>query len=139
MIVYDLKCNKDHVFEAWFPVMAAFDEQNARGDIVCPVCGDKKIDKAPMMPNLGKGRGVPAPVKVDVAEAMQQALGELHKAVEANFENVGNKFAEEARQIHYRESEPRNIFGEATLEEAAALQVEGIEFGVLPAKPRKTH
>jgi hypothetical protein len=139
MIVYELKCAKDHVFEAWFPAMAAYDEQNARGAIVCPVCGDKKIGKAPMMPNLGKRSVAAAPASVDAAAAMQQALSELHKAVEANFENVGNKFAEEARQIHYRESEPRNIFGEATLEEAAALKVEGVDFGVLPSKQRKTH
>lgn len=141
MIVYDLKCRKDHVFEAWFPAIAAFDEQNARGAIVCPVCGDSKINKAPMAPNLASSRAGDAvlPPQAAADEHLQKAMRELQQTVEAKFENVGDRFAEEVRRMHYRETDPRNIYGEATLADAVELKKEGIDFGVLPPKPRKAH
>jgi len=130
MISFDLKCRQDHVFEAWFSDSAGFEEQRAAGDVACPVCGDAEVEKSLMAPNesakKGGGSGVP-----DEAAAMQM-LYQMRSHVEENCENVGTEFAEEARKIHYGETEKRDIYGQATEDEATALAEEDIEFGVLP-------
>jgi hypothetical protein len=158
MILFDLKCAKDHVFEAWFRDGAAFDAQAASRKVACPVCGSRKIVKAPMAPRIGKsgrqereraseraaseksgppakagpGEAKPAPTQMHV----MQALRELRRQVEANCDYVGERFAEEARRIHYGETDARNIYGEASDEDARALDDEGVEFGRIPWVPR---
>ena len=134
MIVYTLNCVKDHVFESWFRDSAAYDEQTASGKLVCPHCLSRKVTKAPMAPAL-KGavgeRCTGASVPEEVRKARQFMTG-LRKYVEANADYVGPKFAEEARKIHYGESEDRQIYGEATLNEARELVEEGVEVAPLP-------
>lgn len=148
MIVFDLKCRKDHVFEAWFPDSASFAEQAEAGKVVCPVCGSKKVAKALMAPNVvaKKGREVakPAPQPPEAAVADQEKAGELRRLlrelrshVEQNCDYVGGDFAEEARKIHYGETDARGIYGETSDAEAKELQEEGIDVARVPWLPRE--
>ena len=136
MIVYNLKCKKEHVFEAWFPDSAAYDEQAAAGKVVCPDCGSRKISKAPMAPNLSTSRELSSSEERSQAKAAMEALRAMRAEIEKNAEHVGPKFAEEARKIHYKEVKARPIYGEATKEEAAEMVEEGVEFGTVPWVPR---
>ncbi len=130
MVVYDIRCSHDHVFEAWFPDSAAFDAQALAGHVACPLCGDVRVMRAPMAPNISTGKGDAE--RRAAAEHALKALTNMREFIENSCDNVGGRFAEEARKIHYGESTPRNIYGRATGEEAEALQDEGIEFGELP-------
>lgn len=132
MVVYDLKCSKDHVFEAWFRDSSAFDDQAGKKRLVCPMCGDKKVKKALMAPNISTPKEKTDAEKKQAAVQVFQALAAMREQVEKNCDYVGPQFAEEARKIHYGEADARNIYGEATKEEAAELQEEGVEFGQLP-------
>lgn len=132
MIVYDLKCEKDHVFEAWFPDSGAFDRQRRRGDVTCPVCGSSKTDKALTAPNIGSSRQEAAAQEIGRVAQMRQALTKLRQHIETNCEYVGPKFAEEALKIHYGETEKRDIYGEASEAEAESLKDEGVEFARIP-------
>jgi hypothetical protein len=145
MIVYELRCSKGHGFEGWFRDAAAFDRQAAAGKVACAVCGDSKVAKAPMAPRLAKrrgdaprdaGPGVAAPAAEPSAEALK-LLGELRKKVESECDYVGERFAEEARRIHYGETEQRGIYGEASDEQAKELGEEGIEVRKVPWLPRR--
>lgn len=133
MIVYNLICAKDHSFEGWFANSTAFDAQSADGKLVCPVCNTRKVTKAPMAPALsskvGKQKSVPAPEEL---RKMRQFMTGLRKYVEDNAENVGEKFPDEARKIHYGETEERPIYGQATLQEAKELIEEGVDVAPLP-------
>lgn len=147
MILYNLCCSADHVFEAWFRDSTAFDEQAAAGEILCPVCGNASVAKAPMAPRIAKGgdsdddRGGesdPGPQTYTNTQAaeMRRMLTELRSHVEENSDYVGEEFAEEARKIHYGETEERNIYGEATEDQADELTEEGIKIGRIPWLPR---
>lgn len=140
MIVYDLKCGEDHVFEAWFKDSAAYAAQAKGRKIICPVCGNKRVEKALMAPNIAtKSERTPAPPDPRKAQfvAHMQALGELRKKVEESCDYVGPRFAEEARKIHYGESQARGIYGEATTDDAESLSDEGVEFAKIPWVPRQ--
>lgn len=145
MIRYSLRCKADHEFEAWFRSAADYDKGVGTE---CPICGSKKVEKALMAPALTRSAkspraGKPAePEKVKLAsapdprmKAMREALKEIRRHVVENAEHVGDRFAEEARKMHYEEVESRAIYGEATSEEAQALVDEGIEFQPLPQLP----
>ena len=138
MIRYTLQCRKAHQFEAWFKDSALYDEQVAAGEISCPVCGSKKVEKALMAPQVagGKGRGKAAG-EAEMAGKMRAALRELRSQVEANCDYVGPTFAEEARKIHYGEVEQRNIYGETSPDEAKALKDEGVEVKSIPWIPNE--
>ncbi len=131
MIVYSLACAKGHGFEGWFKDSAAFDAQAAGGKLVCPVCNSKKVTKAPMAPAVSgtKSKGEPS---ADELRKMRQFMTGLRKYVEENAENVGRDFPEEARKIHYGETEERPIYGEASLDEAKELIEEGVNVAPLP-------
>jgi hypothetical protein len=133
VIVYSLHCKNGHAFEGWFASSSAFDEQAADGKLVCPVCNSRKVMKAIMAPALsnavGKQKSAPAP---DELRKMRQFMTGLRKYVEENAENVGTKFPEEARKIHYGETEERPIYGEATVSEAKELIEEGVDVAPLP-------
>jgi hypothetical protein len=131
MVVYDIRCSHDHVFEAWFPDSSQFEVQAKSGQVVCPTCGDARVVRAPMAPNISTGRGE-AEQRRAMHEHALKVLTNMRSFVEKNCDNVGGHFAEEARKIHYGESAPRNIYGRATGEEAEQLKDEGIEFGELP-------
>jgi hypothetical protein len=134
LIVYSLSCANGHSFEGWFASSSAFDEQEAGGKLVCAVCGLRDVSKAPMAPALsprvGKEKSAPAG---DELRKMRQYMSGLRKYVEENAENVGRKFPEEARKIHYGDTEERHIYGEASPAEAKELIEEGIDVAPLPS------
>ena len=140
MILYQLKCSTDHQFEAWFRDGAAYDLQCADGQINCPFCGDNHISKAPMAPYLGKRRSNAGDSETraeEFAERMLEAVGQIQTHVEENCEDVGERFADEAKRIHYGEAEERGIYGQATDDEASELDEEDIEYFRLPFLPRR--
>ena len=137
MKVLNLQCSQAHGFEGWFGSEDDFQGQLARGLVECPLCGDTAIAKLPSAPRLNFGATEPAAApaaKQEVASVpnaqMQAAWLQLVKQVMANTEDVGERFAEEARKIHYGEIEERGIRGQASREETQELLEEGI--GVLP-------
>lgn len=133
MISFNLRCGKDHVFEAWFKDGKSFDRQARQGKVACPVCGNTKVAKAPMAPNIASGVSRKAPDKqAKAAAAFRENLTKLRAEIEKNFDYVGPDFAEEARKIHYKEADPRNIYGETTDQEAQALHEEGVDFARIP-------
>ena len=159
MIRYSLSCENRHDFEIWFKNSADYDKQAKRRLVSCPVCGSEKVEKALMSPSLGrgtrKGAGAPAPVpeptpqaaapgaetKTPVAmispveQEFRAKLKELRDHLTKNAENVGAKFPEEARKMHYGEKEHRSIYGEASPQEAKDLIEEGVELHPLPVLP----
>ena|SRR5437016_1637474 len=129
MILFSLRCASAHEFEAWFRDGDGFEAQLTAGEITCPHCGDAQVEKAMMAPRIGRSREkTPAPSPAQ----MRAALVELRRQVEANCDYVGERFAEEARRIHYGEVDPRGIYGEATKEESHELAEEGISVGRIP-------
>ncbi|MCF4167041.1 DUF1178 family protein [Zavarzinia compransoris] len=133
MIVYDLGCSAGHVFEAWFKDSATFEKQARQGKVACPTCGATEVTRGPQATRVATGVSRDKAVKAAEQRAeMRQALRDLRKAVESNCENVGDRFAEEARKIHYGETEARAIYGETTAEEAKALDEEGVPVARLP-------
>jgi hypothetical protein len=138
MKVLNLQCSHAHGFEGWFVSEDDFQGQLARGLVECPLCADTHIAKMPSAPRLNLGASEPKPAPADAKQEvmstpnaqLQAAWMQLVKQVMANTEDVGERFAEEARKIHYGESEERGIRGQATREETEALLEEGI--GVLP-------
>lgn len=137
MIRYALVCDKEHAFEGWFGSSSAFDRQARLGQISCPRCGSSKVEKAPMTPNIATGRGERRPLPAAAARASElvQIARRIREYVMNNADYVGDRFAEEARRIHYEETERRNIYGEATMKEAVELREEGIECHPLPVLP----
>jgi len=133
LIAYNLNCAKGHEFEGWFSSSSAYDEQEKTGKLLCPVCNSRKVTKAIMAPALSTkvGKEKSAPTAGELRKMRQYMTG-LRKYVEENAENVGEKFPDEARKIHYGEKEERPIYGHASLEEAADLVEEGIDVAPLP-------
>jgi len=134
MIAFDLKCGGDHEFEAWFRDGAAYDSLRKSGRVTCPECGSAKIEKALMTPNVA-GRRDHSQMRRHAAQQAHQHLKKLRQFVEKNADNVGDGFAEEARKIHYGETDARNIYGNATKEESVALTDEGIQIQKVPWVP----
>ena len=156
MILYNLICEKSHEFESWFPSSAAYDKQAKRGLISCPSCGSAKVEKAIMAPRIigkkGRGRATPPPepASTPAPEAapsgptslmmaqereLRAKLKELRDHIVKHADNVGERFANEARAMHYGDKEHRPIYGEASPEEAKSLIDEGIEVSPLPTLP----
>jgi len=136
MKVLNLQCAPGHGFEGWFGSEDEFQDQLGRGLVECPVCGDAAVAKMPSAPRLNLGASEPAAPKQQVMNApsaeMQAAWLQMVRHVMANTEDVGEKFAEEARKIHYGETEDRNIRGQASREETESLLEEGIAVLPLP-------
>jgi hypothetical protein len=143
MILYALRCDRDHEFEAWFASSAAYDRAAAAGANACPACGSIKIEKAIMAPSVGNaGRDEEKVTLASVdprRKAFLDAVREFRQKVTENADYVGPSFPEEARKIHYEETEPRNIYGEASPDEARALAEEGVSFQPLPPLPDKAN
>ena len=159
MIRYSLVCDKGHEFESWFADSAAYDKQAKRKLVNCPVCGSAKVEKAIMAPRLAgskkRARAMdvpPAPAEAPAAaqeapapvamvspqeQEFRAKLKELREHLTKNADNVGAKFPEEARKMHYGEAEHRSIYGVASPEEAKDLADEGIEFHPLPILPEE--
>jgi len=128
MIRFALRCAAGHEFDAWFRNGEGYEAQLQAGEVACPECGDPHVEKALMAPNIGKVREQPAMTPA----RMRRMLVQLRQQVEKNCDYVGPQFAEEARKIHYGETDARGIYGEATDAESRELADEGIEFGRLP-------
>jgi hypothetical protein len=153
MIRYALVCNHAHQFESWFADSAAFDKQVKRKLVACPQCGSAAVEKAIMAPRLSTSKRrkaapeAPSNAAADKAPAAPVAilspqehelrgkLKELREHLTKNADNVGQKFPEEARKMHYGEIEHRSIYGEASPDDARRLAEEGIEFHPLPILP----
>lgn len=131
MISFNLRCRKEHEFEGWFRDSAAFETERKKKRIACPVCGDDRIEKALSAPNIATG-GTREADQGEKARAMRDQLRALRRHVEANSEHVGPRFAEEARRIHYGETDARSIHGEASLDDARELSEEGVPFTPIP-------
>src|SRR3974390_1531980 len=157
MIRYALTCDKGHDFESWFQNSAAFDKQSKRNLVSCPQCGSAKVEKAIMAPRLSstarkRAPAIEAPAPTPEAppsaaspaqvamispqeRELRSKLKELRDHLVKNADNVGTKFPEKARKMHYGEIEHRSIYGVASPEEARRLADEGIEFHPLPILP----
>jgi hypothetical protein len=154
VIRYNLVCDKHHTFESWFQNSAAYDRQAKRGLVSCPLCDSARVEKAIMAPRLArkdKSTSIVVPEEIASAPATEtptsvamispqerefrKKLKELRDHLTANADNVGKKFPEEARKMHYGEIEHRSIFGEASPKDAKELHEEGIEFHPLPVLP----
>jgi len=136
MIKYTLICDGDHEFEIWFSKSSDFDEQAPKGLIACPYCGSTAVEKGIMAPNVSTARKKEAThQKAAQAKAMtmlNKQAAKIRKEIEDNCDYVGEKFADEARSIHYGEKPERAIYGEASPKEAADLHDEGVGIAPLP-------
>lgn len=133
MIVFNLVCESAHAFEGWFRSLDDFSTQRERGLVNCPVCGSAEVQRTLSAPRINLGADAPVPAPVPTPE--QTAVAAIIKGLRNNLraaENVGERFAEEARRIHYRESPARSIRGQATGDEYRQLQEEGIDVMPLP-------
>jgi hypothetical protein len=155
MIRYALSCDKGHSFESWFPDSAAYDKQAKRKLVTCPQCGSAKVEKAIMAPQVSTSKKraksqAPAPSVVENTQEnapvamispqeqeFRSKLKELREHLTKNSDNVGTKFPDEARKMHYGEIEHRSIYGEATPKDAKEMLDEGIEFHPLPVLPEE--
>ena len=137
MIRFSLHCDKEHEFEGWFSSNAEFDAQSEGGLVECPVCGSRGIGKTLMAPAVAvSGDKETRPLAMDPEKReMMRKLREMVRAVKQNSEDVGDRFADEARKIHHGEAEARGIIGQASSEEAKSLIEEGIEIAPLPEFP----
>jgi len=144
MIKYALACEQAHAFESWFPSSDAFETQRKRGFVTCPFCNSAKVEKQIMAPSVARTDKVPAPAVPEIQPVavlsekereIRAALRALREHVLKNSENVGKGFVEEARKMHYGETEERSIYGEADLAEARALLEEGIDVLPIPVVP----
>jgi hypothetical protein len=154
MIRYSLRCERGHGFESWFQSSSAYEQQEKRGLVNCPSCGSAKVERAIMAPQIvsKKGRDIaaptsaPAPVAAAAAPAstpllmaqereLRAKLKELRDHIVKNADNVGERFPNEARKMHYGDIEHRPIYGEASPDEARALIDEGVEVSPLPVLP----
>ncbi|GES47327.1 hypothetical protein FBZ98_105618 [Rhizobium sp. ERR 922] len=138
MIRYSLTCDNAHEFEGWFSESADFDRQVASGFLTCPVCNSAAISKQLMAPSVSTARKKDEMQTLAMDAARKEAMAKLKEAVDAikaNAEDVGAKFPEEARKIHYGEADARGIIGKATPDEAQALVEEGIEIAAIPVLP----
>ena len=154
MIHYNLRCDKGHAFESWFQSSSAYESQEKRKLVNCPTCGSAKVERAIMAPQIvsKKGRDIetPAPASAPAAEVtapgstpllmaqereLRAKLRELRDHIVKNADNVGERFPNEARKMHYGDIEHRPIYGEASPEEARSLIDEGVEVSPLPVLP----
>ena len=155
MIRYSLRCERGHAFESWFQSSSAYESQEKRKLVNCPVCGSAKVERSIMAPQIVSKKGrdsqpndIPAPAQpAEVAAAgstpllmaqereLRAKLKELRDHIVKNADNVGERFPNEARKMHYGDIEHRPIYGEASPEEARSLIDEGVEVSPLPVLP----
>ncbi|MDI4237084.1 DUF1178 family protein [Bradyrhizobium sp. 31Argb] len=152
MIRYNLRCERGHAFESWFQSSSAYDSQVRRKLVACPTCGTSTVEKAIMAPQIvgkkGREAAAPAPAEQPAAapaestplmmaqeRELRAKLKELRDHIVQNADNVGDRFPNEARKMHYGDIEHRPIYGEASPEEARSLIEEGVEVSPLPVLP----
>jgi hypothetical protein len=154
MIRYNLRCERGHAFESWFQSSSAYESQEKRKLVNCPACGSAKVERAIMAPQIvskkSRDRGAPAPAPAPSTEVttpsstplmmaqereLRAKLKELRDHIVKNADNVGERFPNEARKMHYGDIEHRPIYGEASPDEARSLIEEGVEVSPLPVLP----
>jgi hypothetical protein len=152
MIHYNLRCERGHAFESWFQSSSAYEAQEKRKLVNCPTCGSAKVERAIMAPQIVSKKGrespVPAPAAATNVTApastpllmaqereLRAKLKELRDHIVKNADNVGERFPNEARKMHYGDIEHRPIYGEASPDEARALIDEGVDVAPLPVLP----
>jgi hypothetical protein len=154
MIRYALRCERGHAFESWFQSSSTYESQEKRKLVNCPVCGSAKVERAIMAPQIVSKKGrdsaapapaAPAPTDVTTPAStpllmaqereLRAKLRELRDHIVKNADNVGERFPNEARKMHYGDIEHRPIYGEASPDEARALIEEGVEVSPLPVLP----
>lgn len=143
MIKYRLICEQDHEFDGWFAGSDAFDAQVLANAVACPFCASTDVKKALMAPSVvtsKKRKSKPVGASGEAMERVQMFMSKVREHVETNFDYVGDQFADEARRIHYGETDAREIYGETTLDEANELVEEGISVAPLPGvNPEKAN
>tara|TARA_B100001029_G_C15020087_1_gene429944 strand:+ start:277 stop:699 length:423 start_codon:yes stop_codon:yes gene_type:complete len=133
MIKYNLKCENKHEFESWFSNSKEFEKLRLKKLVECIYCKSKQIDKSIMSPSiLGKDERKRKEKPIEDLKKVQKELAKLRKFVEKNFENVGKDFPREVRNVYYDNRKNKNIYGQATSEEAEELKEEGIEIASIP-------
>jgi hypothetical protein len=153
MIRYSLHCDRGHTFESWFQSSSAYESQEKRKLVNCPVCDSAKVERSIMAPQIVSKKGrdsaipAPAPQPAEVAapgstpllmaqeRELRTKLKELRDHIVKNADNVGERFPNEARKMHYGDIDHRPIYGEASPEEARSLIDEGVEVSPLPVLP----
>ena len=153
MIRYNLRCEKGHSFESWFQSSTAYESQEKRKLVSCPACGSVKVERAIMAPQIVSKKGreaAPAPTEAPTTDVTAQSstpllmaqelelrakIKELRDHIVKNADNVGERFPNEARKMHYGDIEHRPIYGEASPDEARSLIEEGVEVSPLPVLP----
>ncbi|MFB2551448.1 DUF1178 family protein [Ensifer soli] len=138
MIHFSLACDNGHGFDGWFASGADFDAQSERGLVSCPVCQSARVRKRLMAPAVAGTREREERHALAVDAQQREALGKIRALVAAireNSDDVGERFVEEARRIHYGEAEARGLIGKATIDEARELSAEGISVAPLPFLP----
>ena len=152
MIRYNLRCAKGHTFESWFQSSSAYETQEKRKLVSCPACDSTKVERAIMAPQIvskkSRDRAAPAaapstevttpsstPLMMAQERELRTKLKELRDHIVKNADNVGERFPNEARKMHYGDIEHRPIYGEASPDEARALIDEGVEVSPLPVLP----
>jgi hypothetical protein len=154
MIRYALHCERGHAFESWFQSSSAYETQEKRKLVNCPVCGSARVERAIMAPQIVSKKGQDNPVPAPAAPAptevttptstpllmaqereLRAKLRELRDHIVKNADNVGERFPNEARKMHYGDIEHRPIYGEASPDEARSLIEEGVEVSPLPVLP----
>jgi hypothetical protein len=135
VIHYSLVCDKSHKFDGWFASAGAYDAQKGRGLVTCPICLTTAVDKALMSPAISRAGSDKVALSIGHPQhaELQAAMKALRNKVTSEADYVGDKFAEEARKIHFKEVDQRGIYGEATREEVASLVEDGVDFMPLPA------
>lgn len=131
MKVLDLQCPDGHRFEGWFASAEEYESQLSRRLVACPVCGATDVNRLPSAPRLNLSGAGDAPVPRDPAQRQAKLMRAIREVLEKT-ENVGERFAEEARRIHYNEAPARSIRGVASAEDVGALVEEGIDVLPLP-------
>ena len=139
MIHYSLVCDKSHKFDGWFASASAYDSQKTRGLVTCPICLTTEVDKALMAPSVNRAGSDKVSLSIGHPQHQQlrDAMLALRNKVTSEADYVGDKFADEARKIHFKEVDQRGIYGEATREEVAALIEDGVDFMPLPNLPEE--
>jgi len=132
VIIYDLKCKKNHKFEGWFKDNTAFEEQKKQNLITCPVCGESDAEVVPSSLAI-MGRDMKLSKKNQFREpSPRKGIQQFNEYLDKNFDDVGEKFAEIAMKIHRGEEEARNIKGTTTHQEEETLREEGVQFFKVP-------
>jgi hypothetical protein len=140
VIKYRLQCTHGHEFEGWFASSTSYDGQVAAGHLTCPECNSREVGKSIMAPNVAtRALADVASLDDDSPARYRNLVREVARVLAKTSEDVGARFPEEARKIHYREVEQRAIRGTASMDEARALVEEGVEIMAMPRLPEDTN